>query len=209
MSMSLVVKNMVLGMIMTNCYIAYADVVKEAFIVDPADSADEIQLKITELGVKPVAILLTHGHFDHIGAVDELRDKYKIKVYVYEDEKDVMTSDANLASMIGKRMSVEADEYLRDLQTIIIGGEKIQVIHTPGHTKGSCCFYLPDEKVLFSGDTMFCQSFGRTDFPTGSMSQLISSIKNRLLKLDDDVKVYPGHNEETKIGFERHMYDNY
>ena len=183
--------------------------VKEAFIVDPADSADEIQLKITELGVKPVAILLTHGHFDHIGAVDELRDKYKIKVYVYEDEKDVMTSDANLASMIGKRMSVEADEYLRDLQTIIIGGEKIQVIHTPGHTKGSCCFYLPDEKVLFSGDTMFCQSFGRTDFPTGSMSQLISSIKNRLLKLDDDVKVYPGHNEETKIGFERHMYDNY
>ena len=209
MSMSLVVKNMVLGMIMTNCYIAYDDVVKEAFIVDPADSADEIQLKITELGVKPVAILLTHGHFDHIGAVDELRDKYKIKVYVYEDERDVMTSDANLASMIGKRMSVEADEYLRDLQTIIIGGEKIQVIHTPGHTKGSCCFYLPDEKVLFSGDTMFCQSFGRTDFPTGSMSQLISSIKNRLLKLDDDVKVYPGHNEETKIGFERHMYDNY
>ncbi len=209
MSMSLVVKNMVLGMIMTNCYIAYDDVVKEAFIVDPADSADEIQLKITELGVKPVAILLTHGHFDHIGAVDELRDKYKIKVYIYEDEKDVMTSDANLASMIGKRMSVEADEYLRDLQTIIIGGEKIQVIHTPGHTKGSCCFYLPDEKVLFSGDTMFCQSFGRTDFPTGSMSQLISSIKNRLLKLDDDVKVYPGHNEETKIGFERHMYDNY
>lgn len=209
MSMSLVVKNMVLGMIMTNCYIAYDDVLKEAFIVDPADSADEIQLKITELGVKPVAILLTHGHFDHIGAVDELRDKYKIKVYVYEDEKDVMTSDANLASMIGKRMSVEADEYLRDLQTIIIGGEKIQVIHTPGHTKGSCCFYLPDEKVLFSGDTMFCQSFGRTDFPTGSMSQLISSIKNRLLKLDDDVKVYPGHNEETKIGFERHMYDNY
>ncbi len=209
MSMSLVVKNMVLGMVMTNCYIAYDDVVKEAFIVDPADSADEIQLKITELGVKPVAILLTHGHFDHIGAVDELRDKYKIKVYVYEDEKDVMTSDANLASMIGKRMSVEADEYLRDLQTIIIGGEKIQVIHTPGHTKGSCCFYLPDEKVLFSGDTMFCQSFGRTDFPTGSMSQLISSIKNRLLKLDDDVKVYPGHNEETKIGFERHMYDNY
>ena len=209
MSMRLVVKNMVLGMIMTNCYIAYDDVVKEAFIVDPADSADEIQLKITELGVKPVAILLTHGHFDHIGAVDELRDKYKIKVYVYEDEKDVMTSDANLASMIGKRMSVEADEYLRDLQTIIIGGEKIQVIHTPGHTKGSCCFYLPDEKVLFSGDTMFCQSFGRTDFPTGSMSQLISSIKNRLLKLDDDVKVYPGHNEETKIGFERHMYDNY
>lgn len=207
--MGLVVKNMVLGMIMTNSYIAYDDEVKEAIIIDPADSADEIQRKITEIDLTPVAILLTHGHFDHIGAVDELREKYGIKVYAYEDEKDILTSDANLASMIGMRMALEADEYLKDLQTISIGGIKIQVIHTPGHTKGSCCFYLPDEKVLFSGDTMFCQSFGRTDFPTGSMSQLISSIKNRLLKLDDDVRVYPGHNEETKIGYERHMYDNY
>lgn len=207
--MGLVVKNMVLGMIMTNSYIAYDDEVKEAIIIDPADSADEIQRKITEFDLTPVAILLTHGHFDHIGAVDELREKYGIKVYAYEDEKDILTSDANLALMIGMRMALEADEYLKDLQTISIGGIKIQVIHTPGHTKGSCCFYLPDEKVLFSGDTIFCQSFGRTDFPTGSMSQLISSIKNRLLKLDDDVRVYPGHNEETKIGYERHMYDNY
>lgn len=205
--MSMVVKSMVLGPIMTNTYIVYDDELKKAVIIDPADSADEIKRKIAEYGVTVEAIFLTHGHFDHIGAVDELRDSYNVKVYAYETEKEVLNSDANAASMIGKRMSIEADEYLRDLQTLTIGGIKYQVIYTPGHTIGSCCYYVADEKILFSGDTMFCQSYGRTDFPTGSYSALMDSIKGRLLKLDDDVKVYPGHNEETKIGFERQLYD--
>lgn len=203
----MIVKNMVLGPVMTNTYIVYDEDVKEAVIIDPADSADEIERKITEWQIVPKAILLTHGHFDHIGAVSELRDNYNIKVYAYETEKEVLNSDANAASMIGKRISIEADEYIRDLQTLCFGGIKYQVIYTPGHTIGSCCYYVKDEKVLFSGDTMFCQSYGRTDFPTGSYSALMDSIKSRLLKLDDDVTVYPGHNEETKIGFERQFYD--
>ena len=207
--MAFVVKNMVLGPIMTNCYIAYDEDIKEAVIIDPADSADMIQRKITELSVKPAAILLTHGHFDHIGAVDKIRELYGIKVYAHEDEKDVLTSDANVSSMMGMRLSVEADEYVRDKETLNVGGVKYEVIHTPGHTKGGCCYYVADAKVLFSGDTMFCQSYGRTDFPTGSYSQLMRSITDKLLKLDDDVTVYPGHNEETKIGYERSMYDTY
>lgn len=207
--MAFVVKHMVLGPIMTNCYIAYDEDIKEAVIIDPADSADMIQRKITELSVKPAAILLTHGHFDHIGAVDNIRELYGIKVYAHEEEKDVLTSDANVSSMMGMRLSVEADEYVRNKETLNIGGVKYEVIHTPGHTKGGCCYYVADAKVLFSGDTMFCQSYGRTDFPTGSYSQLMRSITDKLLKLDDDVTVYPGHNEETKIGYERSMYDTY
>ena len=207
--MALVVKHMVLGPVMTNCYIAYDGDIKEAVIIDPADSADIIKRKITELGVKPVAILLTHGHFDHIGAALDIKAEYGIKIYAHEDEKDVLTSDANVASMMGMRLSVDADEYVRDRQTLLFGGVKYEVIHTPGHTKGGCCYYVASDKVLFSGDTMFCQSYGRTDFPTGSYSELINSITQKLLKLDDDVIVYPGHNEETKIGYERSMYDTY
>lgn len=207
--MALVVKHMVLGPIMTNCYIAYDGNIKEAVIIDPADSADIIKRKITELGVKPVAILLTHGHFDHIGAALDIKAEYGIKIYAHEDEKDVLTSDANVASMMGMRLCVDADEYVRDRQTLLFGGVKYEVIHTPGHTKGGCCYYVASDKVLFSGDTMFCQSYGRTDFPTGSYSELINSITQKLLKLDDDVIVYPGHNEETKIGYERSMYDTY
>ncbi len=204
--MSYIVKSMVLGEIQTNTYIAYDDEIGEAIIVDPAASEDRIAEKITELGVKPVAILLTHGHFDHIGAVEELRNRYDIKVYAYEEERDILGTDANLAIMMGKRMSIKADEYLKDLQIFELGGVRYQVIHTPGHTKGSCCYYVDREKVLFSGDTMFCQSYGRTDFPTGSYGQLMNSIQ-RLLQLSDDVIVYPGHNEQTKIGDERKMYD--
>lgn len=205
--MSLVVKKMLLGPIMTNCYIVYDDVQKKAVIIDPADSADQIKIKITEYGVEPVAILLTHGHFDHIGAVDDIRKEYSIKAYAYEEEKEVLSGDANIASMIGKRISIEADEYFKDGQTFSIPGITFKVISTPGHTKGSCCYLVEDGKALFSGDTMFCQSYGRTDFPTGSQSALMRSITQKLLKLADDVKVYPGHNEDTTIGFERPLYD--
>ena len=156
-----------------------------------------------------MAILLTHGHFDHIGAALDIKAEYGIKIYAHEDEKDVLTSDANVASMMGMRLCVDADEYVRDRQTLLFGGVKYEVIHTPGHTKGGCCYYVASDKVLFSGDTMFCQSYGRTDFPTGSYSELINSITQKLLKLDDDVIMYPGHNEETKIGYERSMYDTY
>lgn len=203
------IESRVLGPVATNCYLIINKDNNESIIVDPADSPESIYDMVVRSASKPQAILLTHGHFDHIGAALDIKAEYGIKIYAHEDEKDVLTSDANVASMMGMRLSVDADEYVRDRQTLLFGGVKYEVIHTPGHTKGGCCYYVASDKVLFSGDTMFCQSYGRTDFPTGSYSELINSITQKLLKLDDDVIVYPGHNEETKIGYERSMYDTY
>lgn len=105
--------------------------------------------------------------------------------------------------MIGRRDSYHADVYVKEGQILQLAGMEIKVLHTPGHTPGGCCYYLEEEHVLFSGDTLFCQSVGRTDFPGGSMSQIVRSIKKKLLSLPDEVKVYPGHMDLTTIGMER------
>jgi len=146
---------------------------------------------------------------DHIGAVDYLREVYNIKVYAYEDEKEVLETDYNLGTMFGYPVTCKADVFFKDEEILKPAGMDIKVIHTPGHTKGSCCFYMESEKTLFSGDTLFCGSYGRTDFPTGSQSDIIRSITGRLLILDKDTKVYPGHEEETTIGSEIRYYGSY
>lgn len=208
--MSLCINKLVVGPVRTNCYIVNEDGKEEAVIIDPGDEAEVIQRKITALRLKPMGILLTHGHFDHVSAVKKLREHYGIKVYALEEEREILTSDKNLGmAFCGVRIRMEADEYLRDKCSIELAGIKFHVIHTPGHTIGSCCYYVEKEKTLFSGDTLFCSSHGRTDFPTGSQSAIIRSIVNKLLVLDEDTKVYPGHEEETTIGSEKVFYDLY
>lgn len=198
------IKSLTLGMVATNCYIIVNKAVKEAIIVDPADEAYRISNYITEKGLKPVAVLLTHGHFDHIMAVDALRDQYHIPVIAHVDEEDVLREiSLNMSSMIGRMYTTKADQYVRDGEELTLAGFRIIVYHTPGHTKGSVCYYLPDEKVLMSGDTLFHCSIGRTDFPTGSMTQLIRSVREKLFVLPEDVKVYPGHDSLTGIGYEK------
>lgn len=206
--MSLEIRKLIVGPVRTNCYIVNKKGSNEAVIVDPGDEAFLIELKLTEWKLTPVAILLTHGHFDHIGAVNALKGRFDIKVYAFEKEKEVLTSDMNLSRMIGgDRMTVEADEYLLEGTIIEVAGIKFKVLHTPGHTIGSCCYYVEEEKTLFSGDTLFFHSHGRTDFPTGSQSAIIRSIVGKLLVLEDDTQVYPGHEEETTIGSEKMLYD--
>lgn len=206
--MSLEIRKLIVGPVRTNCYIVNKKGSNEAVIVDPGDEAFLIELKLTEWKLTPVAILLTHGHFDHIGAVNALKGRFDIKVYAFEKEKKVLTSDMNLSRMIGgDRMTVEADEYLLEGTIIEVAGIKFKVLHTPGHTIGSCCYYVEEEKTLFSGDTLFFHSHGRTDFPTGSQSAIIRSIVGKLLVLEDDTQVYPGHEEETTIGSEKMLYD--
>lgn len=201
------VKSLRLGSIMTNCIIVINKDSNECIIFDPADSADAVADFITKNSLKPVAIMLTHGHADHIGAVNDLRDKYGIKVYAHKYEEELLLDPyINLSAMMGGSISVKTDILLEDNQIINLAGFDIKVIHTPGHTIGSSCYLFVDEDVLISGDTMFDSSYGRTDFPTGSQSSLMHSIKEKLLTLKDDINVYPGHESFTTIGNEKKWY---
>lgn len=205
--MELIIKRMILGPVRTNCYIIVRKGSDKAIIVDPGDESSEIEIVLTKMGVEPTAILLTHGHFDHIGAVNTLKSHFALTVYACEKEKELMQSEKNLGSMIGESISVAADEYVNDGQEICIDGIHFKVIYTPGHTIGSVCYYIDSEKILFSGDTLFFHSHGRTDFPTGSQSAIIRSIKDKIMLLKDETTVYPGHEEETTVGNERDLYD--
>lgn len=192
------------GQVGTNCYFIINEETKEMLIVDPGDSAQMLVQKI-RLGVLiPKAILLTHGHFDHVMAAQELAKTFDLKIYAHEEEKDTLNHPGkNVSAMIGRQDSYHADIFVKDGELLQLAGMEIKVLHTPGHTPGGCCYYLEKEQVLFSGDTLFCQSVGRTDFPGGSMSQIVRSIKSKLLALPDNVKVYPGHMDLTTIGMER------
>ena len=198
------IKSMTLGMVATNCYLIINKENKEALLVDPADNALRISNVIEENGCTLKAILLTHGHFDHIMALNELKKRYNVPVYAHEEEEDVLKqSSLNMSGMIGQIYTTQADIYVKDGEHLKLAGLDIIVLHTPGHTKGGVCYYLPEEKVLMSGDTLFHCSIGRTDFPTGSMSQLVRSVKEQLFVLPDDVQVYPGHDSVTSIGYEK------
>jgi len=198
------IRQLTIGMMATNCYIISNCRTKEAILVDPADQADRILSVIEENQLKPVAILLTHGHFDHMGAADELRKQYSIKVFCHKDEIEVMANSRwNLSELFAYPFTLKADETFQDKETLSYLGRKIQVLFTPGHTKGSCCFYFPEDGILLSGDTLFAESVGRTDFPTGSTAVLIHSIEEILLKLPNETIVYPGHNDTTTIEHEK------
>lgn len=211
------IENIVLGMCATNCYAVfdggaktpggYVDdgQLKEAVIIDPAADAACIEAMIARYKLRPVAVLLTHGHFDHLSAADAVRRRYGIKVYAGNEERSVMNSSSYNLSLpfTGEGMTLEADEYFKPGEELDFAGFRIGTIPVPGHTIGSVCYYFEEQKVLFSGDTLFAGSVGRSDFPTGNAGQLIRTIKSELMSLPDDVKVYPGHGESTTIGCER------
>ena len=211
------IENIVLGMCATNCYAVfdggaktpggYVDdgQLKEAVIIDPAADAACIEAMIARYKLSPVAVLLTHGHFDHLSAADAVRRRYGIKVYAGNEERSVMNSSSSNLSLpfTGEGMTLEADEYFKPGEELDFAGFRIGTIPVPGHTIGSVCYYFEEQKVLFSGDTLFAGSVGRSDFPTGNAGQLIRAIKSELMSLPDDVKVYPGHGESTTIGCER------
>ena len=199
----------IVGPVCTNCYLLVNHKTGELLVIDPGDQAQLLEKQIEKTGAKPVAILLTHGHFDHAGAAEELADKYQISIYAHEAEKETLEDPRlNLCGMIGEHKVYHADIFVKDEEVLNLAGFSIRVFFTPGHTIGGCCYYIEDEKILFSGDTLFQESVGRTDFPRGSASDLIRAIREKLMPLPDDVTVYTGHDESTLIGYER-MHNPY
>ena len=205
---------MVLGMYQTNCYFVYRTGHPEAIVIDPADNGEKIADALERNGFQVAAVFLTHGHFDHIWGLDELKNAVNaaaeadglepVKVYAMEAEKELLRdAHKNVSEQAGRPCITSADVYLKDGQELTLAGMQCKVIATPGHTVGGCCYYFEEAGFLVAGDTLFAESVGRTDFPTGSMSTLVRSIKDKLFVLPDDTKVYPGHGESTTIAHEK------
>lgn len=199
------IEKIVTGIIGTNVYLVINEETKETVVIDPAYLPKTMKRLIAEQELKIKAILLTHGHFDHIMGIDQFEAEYgKLPVYVHEGDKETMVDPVlNQSSVYTNGYTYANAELIHEGQVLSIAGFDFKVIHTPGHTPGGACYYLEDEKVLFSGDTLFQRSVGRTDFVNSSTSDLIRGIKEKLFVLPDDVLVYPGHMGETKIGYEK------
>ncbi len=195
----------VLGMCQTNTYFLYREGSSECIVVDPADKGEMLFDTLAEKGFTVKNIILTHGHFDHIWGVEGLLSKDEdIKVYASEDEKELLDSpELNCSASCGRPCTVSADVYLKDNEEISLCGITLKAIKTPGHTQGGMNFYIEEALFLLSGDTLFCESVGRTDLPTGSMSTLIRSINEKLMVLPEKTKVYPGHGSTTTISYEK------
>lgn len=194
----------VMGMCQTNCYFVYEEGKDRVLLFDPADKGSYIYSALKDKGFTVGAILLTHGHFDHIWGVEEIRELSGAKVYAYEKEKELCEdASLNVSRGAGRACVVKADQYVKDGGEITEAGITCRLLATPGHTSGSCCYYFEADKILISGDTLFQESVGRTDLPTGSMGTLVRSVKDKLFPLPDEVKVYPGHGEATTIGHEK------
>jgi len=189
----------------TNCYLLGCGDTGRGAIIDPGDEAETLWAAVRDLGLTLEFILLTHGHIDHVGAVGELVMKTGAKVCAHRDEKSVLETlelQAHLFSL-PVPSAVEVHSWLDEGDQILVGRVAFRVLHTPGHTPGSICFH--HDGVLFSGDTLFRESVGRTDLPGGSHRHLLASIRDKLLTLPDGVQVYPGHGESTTIGDERRL----
>lgn len=192
------IKRVVAGIYGANCYVAMDKKTKKGFVIDPGGDVDDIEKAIKKMGVDVEYIILTHGHLDHTSGVKELQDIIGGKVCINKKDEDMIKTAADL---YGPLLPGNADIYLEDGDVLEVSGIEIKCIETPGHTPGGMCFLVDD--TLFTGDTLFFGSIGRTDLEGGDGDLLIRSIKEKLMNLDDDIIVCPGHGPQSSIKREK------
>ncbi|HHW41562.1 MAG TPA: MBL fold metallo-hydrolase [Syntrophomonadaceae bacterium] len=197
------VKSLAVGSMMANCYIIWCRQTKDALVIDPGGDGSRILAEIKKEGLKVKYIVNTHGHIDHIAANYDVKEGTGAKLLIHPDDAPLLTNpDLNLSLYMGSPFqSPKADMLISDGEEIAIGNLRFEVLHTPGHTRGGVC--LKTEGAIFTGDTLFAGSIGRTDFPGGSYKQLLDSIRNKILPSDDNCVVYPGHGPASTVGHER------
>ena len=196
--------------LLTNSYIIFDEKSKEAMVIDPGGEPEKIINMLNDQGVESLKyIFLTHCHADHIGGVPQLKDAKGGKILISRaDAEGLYNPEVSLATYIDMpNIELEADSRIDDDDLIHIGNLEFQVISTPGHTKGSVCLYYPEGRLVFTGDTIFSGSWGRTDLPTGNFVEIMNSISNRLMVLPDETIVYPGHGKVTMISDEKSIYE--
>lgn len=197
------IEKLILGKLYTNCYVLLDEETKEAFIFDAPEHGEKIYEFAKSLGVNIKAVILTHSHFDHILGLSELLMLSGAPLYLHESEAELINNkEFNLTAYFRAELPLfKADKKLKDGDILTLGKEKIQIIHTPGHTAGGICALSGN--ILISGDTLFEGSVGKVDHMTGDLELEIMSIKEKLMPLEDDVLVFPGHGNATTIGRER------
>ncbi len=204
------IETLVVGALQTNCYLVWDVSTKEALVIDPGDDGEYIIRRIQDLIIQPRAIFATHGHFDHVCASLELKMAFRIPFYLHQADEFLLSRAQNSArhwTGIEVDPPAPADGYLRDNEKVELGSQYLRVMFTPGHTPGSVCLYCKEDKVLFSGDTIFADGgVGRTDYRYSSEVDLHESI-TKIFQLTDEIMVFSGHGRETTIGQERDFYD--
>lgn len=199
------ITNLPSGALQANTYLAVDEKTNEGFIVDPGGYNKVLTKEVRDNDVKIKYIILTHGHSDHICGVNEHKAEFPdAKIVAYKDEEAMLENpNLNQSPGFGVPYSTKADILVSDGNELKVGDVTLKFIHTPGHTEGGMCIYVKEAKALFSGDTLFRQSIGRTDFPGGSYKEIMDSIRKKLFLLPDDTNVFPGHMGTTSIGFEK------
>jgi len=201
----MIFETIVVGELWVNCFIMADSETKEGIVIDPGADSENILSAVRKSGIKVLYILNTHGHFDHIGGNRRVAEATGAKLMIHKEDEPFLSRASTSATMYGLKAedSPPPASYLTEGEIIRFGRHTAKVIHIPGHTPGGCCFYLEDEGILISGDSLFAESIGRTDLPGGSQALLVLSIRSKLLVLPDETRVFPGHGPASTIGHEK------